>query len=528
MPTTPLIQALQNPALYSHPVSSFEVIETHISWVLLTGDYAYKIKKPVNLGFLDFSTLEQRHHYCLQELSLNRRLAPQLYLDLITIGGTAEQPILNGSGAAIEYAVKMRQFPQEAQLDRVLARHELHPQQIDQLADTIAAFHQQIEVAAEGSTYGTPTVILDPVVENFHQIRPLLSNNEEQAQLQRLEEWSHQTFEQLRPRFEQRKQAGFIRNCHGDMHLANMALIDDAVVIFDCIEFNDNFRWIDPISEIAFTTMDLIDRGQPQFAARLLDRYLQRTGDYAGLALLRFYQVYRALVRAKVAVIRGQQGGLSATARAETVRQYRDYIALAERFTAKKAPTLFIAHGVSGSGKTTLTQPVLEQFGMIRLRSDVERKRLFGLSAEARTKGKIYDRDTSQHTYAHLLKTARGVCQSGYDVIVDATFLKRAQRQLFRTLAQELGIPFVILHFFAAEALLRQWLEARALIGKDASEATVEIMQMQLASEEPLASSEADHVIAIDTGRDDADQSLISALKTVCRPNLPGSDADMT
>ena len=518
MPTPPLIQALQNPALYDHPVSAFEVIETHISWVILTGDYAYKIKKPVNLGFLDFSTLELRHHYCLQELSLNHRLAPQLYLDVITISGTAEEPTLNNNGAAIEYAIKMRQFPQQAQLDRVLMRHELQPQQIDQLADTIAAFHQQIEVAPQSSSYGTPAAILDPVIENFNQIHPFLIADEEKRRLQQLEQWSHHTFEQLRPTFEQRKREGFIRNCHGDMHLANIALVDEEVVIFDCIEFNDNFRWIDTISEIAFTTMDLLDRNQPHYAARLLDRYLQRTGDYAGLSLLQFYQIYRALVRAKVAIIRAHQSGLPASTRAEALQQYRNYTLLAENFTVKKQPRLFIAHGVSGSGKTALTQPLLEQFGMIRLRSDVERKRLFGLTAEARTEAAtstgIYSSAASQRTYAHLLATAKQVCQNGYDVIVDATFLKRSQRQLFRTLAQQLGIPFVILHFYADEVLLRQWIEERTRAGKDASEATVAIMQQQLATEEPLSSAEADHVIAIDTGRGDAQQQLLDAVRT--------------
>ena len=385
MPTNQLIEALKNPLFYDHPISEVEVIETHISWVILTGEYAYKIKKPVNLGFLDFSTLELRHRYCLQELELNRRLAPQIYLEVIAIGGTPEQPQLNADVTTIEYAIKMRQFPQHAQLDRVLARHELQPQQIDQLADTVAAFHRQIEVAPENSSYGTPAAILDPVEENFRQIIPFLTNEEDKERLQRLECWSHQAYEQLRTTFELRKRNGYIRNCHGDMHLANIALFENELVIFDCIEFNENFRWIDLMSEIAFTTMLLIDRGAPQFAARLLDRYLQRTGDYSGLSLLQFYQVYRALVRAKVAAIRAHQSGLSATARDEALKQYRNYTLLAERFTIKKAPTLLIAHGVSGSGKTSLTQPLLEQFGMIRIRSDVERKRLFGLNAEART-----------------------------------------------------------------------------------------------------------------------------------------------
>lgn len=510
MPLPQLILALQNPALYSHAVTAFQVIETHISWVLLTGEYVYKIKKPVNLGFLDFSTLEQRRHYCQRELLLNRRLAPQLYLDVIAISGTSAQPILDGGGTVIEYAVKMRQFPQEAILERLLLRRELHAEHIDQLADTIAAFHHAIEAAGSDSHCGTPEAILEPVEENFRQIEPLLSGDDDRAALQRLKEWSLMRFQALRPVFEQRRGDGFVRNCHGDIHLGNIALIGGTTVIFDCIEFNDNFRWIDTMSEIAFTTMDLISRGETELSARLLDRYLQRSGDYAGLVLLRFYQVYRALVRAKVAVIRASQCEASSDGHAAATAQFRHYMETAAAFTQGRPPRIFIAHGVSGSGKTSLTQPLLERFGMVRLRSDIERKRLFGLVATARGSQELYSSDASQLTYDHLLRLTRAVFLSGFDVIVDATFLKRQQRRRFRALANELGAPFIILHFYADVSLLRHWLEARAKAGRDASDATVEIMERQLASEEPLEEGEADRLITIDTGREEAAELLIA------------------
>lgn len=306
MPDITLIQALQNSALYDHPVSHFEVIETHISWVLLTGDYAYKIKKPVDLGFLNFSNLVKRHHYCLQELVLNRRLAPQIYLDVIAIGGKPEAPVL-GAEPIIEYAVKMRQFSQSARLDNVLASYELKAEHIDQLADNIAAFHEQIEIAGKDSDYGKPVSVLEPVEENFQQTFTLLSDDGDIRQLELLKNWSLTQYAQLSPYIKQRKMDGFVRNCHGDLHLANIALIDEKIVIFDCIEFNESLRWIDVISETAFITMDLIDRGHSSYAARLLDRYLQCTGDYPGLILFQFYKVYRALVRAKVAIIRAHQ-----------------------------------------------------------------------------------------------------------------------------------------------------------------------------------------------------------------------------
>jgi len=517
MNQTKLIIALQQPQVYNHPVAEIRLIETHISWLILTGDYAYKIKKPVDFGFLNFSSLDQRKYYCQQELQLNQRLAPELYLEVVALTGTPDHPGINGTGEPLEYAVKMRQFDPKQQLDILLQQDKLSNDHIDQLADTIATFHQQIEIAADDSPFGTPDAAWQPVEENFQQIRPRLQDSNELAQLERLEQWSHEGFDQLKPLFKQRKQAGFIRNCHGDMHLANITLIDDKVTIFDCIEFNENFRWIDVISEIAFTTMDLIDRQRPDLAARLLDRYLQRTGDYAGLALLQFYQVYRALVRAKVAIIRHSQADLTEMKRQASLQQYKDYSQLAEAFTQTKPATLYIAHGVSGSGKTCLSQPLLEHYAMIRLRSDVERKRLFGLTAEAKSQSDtgqgIYKQSASQQTYQRLIELARQTLQAGYSSIVDATFLKREQRQLFHDLAQELGVPFVILHFHADKKLLRQWITKRQAIGKDASEATIEVLEQQLKTEQPLAEDEAEHIIAIDSGRDDAVKSLIAAVK---------------
>lgn len=512
-----LITALQDPKIYDHPVDEIRLVETHISWVILTGDFVYKIKKPVNFGFLDFSTLELRRHYCEQELKLNRRLAPRLYLDVIKVIGPPERPIMNGEGEAIEYAVKMRQFDPERQLDRLAVQNKLTTAHIDQLADVMAAFHEGIEMATAESAFGSPASVWQPAAENFSQIAARLDDEHENIRLESLRQWSREQFNKFSTLFQQRKRGGFIRNCHGDMHLANMTLIDDEVTIFDCIEFNDDFRWIDVISELAFTSMDLIDRGQPGFAARLVNRYLQHTGDYEGLALLQFYQVYRALVRAKVAILRSGQPDLSEQQRRGSWQEYRAYSELAQRFTRPANPALFIAHGVSGAGKTTLTQALLERFGMIRLRSDVERKRLFGLTAAAKSRSDtgrgIYTQTASGHTYQRLRELAGDVIRAGYSTIVDATFLKCEQRRLFQALAQELGVPFIILHFHADAALLRRWISERLTEGKDASEATLEVLDHQLKTQEPLTAGEADRIISIDSGRNDAAEMLVTAVK---------------
>ncbi|MDX1252661.1 MAG: AAA family ATPase [Gammaproteobacteria bacterium] len=511
-----LIQSLQNPSLYDHPIEHFEVIETHISWVLLTGPYAYKIKKPVNLGFLDFSTLEKRHHYCQEELRLNRRLSPELYLDVIAITGGPDAPVLDGAGAPIEYAVKMAQFPQQAQMDRVMARGGLKPAHIDGLAQQIAAFHGRIAIAGANSPYGSPANVYQPVEENFLQIRPHLAATDDITQLERLRAWSEAAHGRRLAELQARKDQGFIRECHGDMHLANMVLLDDRIALFDCLEFNDNLRWIDVISETAFLMMDLDSRGHGPLGWRFLNGYLSATGDYSGLRLLRYYLVYRALVRAKVARIRLGQAGLSAQERHATQQQYHRYADLAEHYTHPRPAPLIITHGLSGSGKTTLTQPLLEALGAIRLRSDVERKRLFGLPEMARTGSGVatglYTADASQRTYQHLANLARTAIESGLPVIVDATFLKRAQRAAFHELASQLHAPFGILDYQASETALRARIGQRTVENRDASEAGIAVLEHQLATHEPLTPEESAHVIAVDTEQVNVPDHVISEL----------------
>jgi aminoglycoside phosphotransferase family enzyme/gluconate kinase len=501
-PHPPLIRALLEPERYDHPVERVELVETHISWVLLAGDYAYKIKKPVDLGFLDFSTLPRRRHFCEEELRLNRRLAPQIYLGVVLVTGTPDDPRIGGAGEPIEYAVKMRRFAQEAQLDRVLARGELKPAHIDALADELARFHGEIAVAGRGTPFGEPDAVYAPMHENFEQIRPRV-DAALHAPLARLEQWTQAAHKRLMSVLATRKRDGFIRECHGDAHLANMALLDSGVVLFDCLEFNENLRWIDVMSELAFAVMDLDDRGRPDLGWRLLNRYLEQTGDYAGLKVLRFYQVYRALVRAKVAAIRLSQPGLSPDERAHALDDYQGYVELSERYTQARATPLLITHGVSGSGKSTVAQMLIETYGAVRVRSDVERKRLAGLHPMARSESAIdaglYTADLSRQTYARLGELARAVIDAGLPAIADATFLKHAQRDAMRTLAASLGVPFVILDTTAPDAVLRARVKIRRELGHDVSEATATVLERQLATREPLDAEEQRRSVRIET-----------------------------
>lgn len=497
------IRALMNPALYDHPVSGFELVETHISWVLLTGSFAYKIKKPVDLGFLDFTTLAKRRHYCNEELRLNRRLAPHLYLDVVAITGAPERPAIGGAGAPIEYAVKMRQFDNALELDKMIRGQGIGRDVVAALARVIARFHAAAEAADAASMWGDPDRVLEPVIENFDQLDALSLSAQDSAFTGHLRAWSIDAHHALAPRLAQRKRHGCVRECHGDLHLGNIALIDGDPVPFDCLEFNPALRWIDVISEIAFLFMDLDYHERPDLALRFLNDYLHHGGDYSGLACLRYYLVYRAMVRAKVAGIRAGQC-VNRDDRNALLDQMRRHVALAETYTRERRAALIITHGLSGCGKTTLTDDLLAPCHALRVRSDVERKRLHGLTPEARSASApaagIYGRDASRMTYGRLAESAAAIIGAGFTAIVDATFLERARRDRFRELARELDAPFLMLDITAPEAELRARIGHRMSNAGDASEAGLEILSLQLRNRDPLGQDERVDTLAIDTG----------------------------
>ena len=495
-----LIAALREPARYAHAVGRVELLQTHISCILLAGDYAYKIKKPVNLGFLDFSTLAARRHYCEEELRLNRRTAPGLYLDVLAIGGSASAPVIGG-GEAIEYALRMRRFDQDDLLDRMARRGALAPAHIDALARGLAAFHGQIARAGADDAFGSPQRILAPALQNFEQMLPLAGAKADIALLARLRDWTGREHAALAPVFAARKRDGWVRECHGDLHLGNIALLEGVPTPFDGIEFNPDFRWIDVMNEIAFLAMDLFDHRLPRLAFRFINAYLESTGDYAGLRVLRYYLVYRALVRAKVACLRAHQTGIAAHAKSEIEQEYRRHVHLAERLAAPAHAALLIMHGLSGSGKTTVAQDLLEALGAVRLRSDVERKRLFGIAAQARSgsglDAGLYAPEANERSYARLADLAREVLAARYPVIVDAAFLKRTERERFAALARDAGARFLIAACTAQAATLRARVVARATEARDASEAGLAVLERQFATAEPLAQDEAGHTFEI-------------------------------
>jgi hypothetical protein len=496
-------------------VDDVQVVETHISWVLLAGDYAYKLKKPLELGFLDFATYEKRLAACIEEVRLNRRLAPEIYLDVMAITGSAEDARIAGQGDVIDHAVRMFRFDRSQELDRLLAAGLLPVERVDELARLVARFHAAVPAAPPEGPYGTPEAALAAPLANFDHLAALEHGAGDVARVAALREWTVATHARLAPLIRERLAGGFVRECHGDLHLANMVLFEDRVVVFDCIEFNPALRWIDVMAEVAFTVMDLLHRGRRDLAQRFLNDYLEETGDFAGLAVLRFYVVYRAMVRAKIAAIRATQE----TATASRERDRADllaHLALAEACARAAPPALVVTCGASGSGKSFAARALAGTGEWIRIRSDIERKRLAGLAAAERSGSglgtDLYAGSMTVRTYAQLAKSARIVLDAGYPVVVDATFLSRRLRDAFRGLAAGLEVPFLVLVPQASAATMRARVQARATAGGDPSEATVEVLDRQLADAEPLAPDELPSVVQFDAERAIDAQALADAV----------------
>lgn len=496
---TKLIKQLMDPGCYPHPTGVISIEETHISWVILTGDYVYKIKKPVNFGFLDFSSEERRHHFCEEEVRLNRRLAPEIYLGVVPVCGSVDSPVVGDSdpknGPVLTHAVRMRQFPSGLLLKDLASAGPLDEEVIRSLSTTIADFHLGTWKAPADSKYGTPEAVAGPIFGNFRQIRTMKGIGRYAGTLQPLESWAKDFIDSRTDTLRLRLHDGFIRDCHGDLHINNIIYWKNRAVAFDCLEFNPELRIIDVMSEVAFLLMDLIDHRNEEQGFEFLNQYLVRTGDYEGCELLPLYLSYRAMVRAKVASIQLAQHSEEPEKAAQLEEEFGEYLRLASRFAHESRSGITITFGISGSGKSTMAREYTRECRGIHLRSDVERKRLFGLglleSSTEDQKEKMYHPDTTARIYDRLLDLSERITRAGFPVIVDATFLKKADRDRFRELSESLQIPFRILNCNVSAEQAEAWLEKRASEGGDPSEATVEVMRHQLRTMDPLTREES-------------------------------------
>ena len=464
-------------------------IETHISTLLLAGEFAYKLRKPVALPFLDFTTLAARAHDCEEELRLNRRTAPQLYLDVRPVRGTLAQPRIgehDEATGAIDWLLRMRRFDNELLLDRLAARGALGEADVDALARRVADFHAALP--ASPAAYGDPVSVLAWARANFAALGEAVETD--------LHDWSEREFERIAPRLALRRAQGRVREGHGDLHLGNIVKLDGEPLPFDAIEFNPALRHDDTMSDAAFVFMDLWRHGLRALAWRFASAYAERGGDHEGLALLPFFAVYRALVRAQVAALRHDTAAL-----ARDLRTARELTQL-----RRPRPLLLLTVGLSGSGKSTVALELLQALGAVRVRSDVERKRLAGLAATARPSAQqtaqLYGPAMTQRTYARLNALAATLLQAGLNVIVDAAALRRHERDALRALAAECDADFRLIECVAPEAVLRARIARRQAEDHDASDADQEVLSLQLRICEIPASEEA--ALRLDTDADPA------------------------
>ena len=495
-----VVEAMRTSAVYP-VVTEVAHYETHISHIFLVGKFAYKIKKPIKTSFLDFTTLEKRHHYCDEEFRLDQRYAKDLYIGVVPITMNNGSVCVEGCGEPIEYAVKMHRFPDDALLSHCITAGQVTTSDVHRLAASIASFHAAAQHCDKVQALRVPELLFANLREIIEGLKKNASASIDAA-LDELRRWSESYLAMHRNAFVARSQNGYVRECHGDLHSENIVHWKGELIPFDGIEFNDAFRWIDVMNDAAFLSMDLAVRGRLDLSRLFIDSYLESTGDHASLVVLRWYLVYRSLIRAMVAKMKAEQHENEQELYQVAIRDCQEHIQLASHFTLCESPTLYITHGLSGSGKTTASEVVVAQRGAIRLRSDVERKRHFGISVDdhvnEKLRHKIYCESANIATYNRLERLASGILQDGYSVVIDATFLRHSDRERFRRFAENEDVPFAILDCHADAQTLRQRIADRIALGDDASDADLDVLDLQLASQQPLTAMELTQVISIE------------------------------
>lgn len=501
MKTHPLphsVRFLLEARAYPHPVSEpVESIQTHISYVLLAGDFAYKIKKAVDFGFLDYSTLELRRYFCYEELRLNREIAPELYLDVVPIVLGRDGLQLGGDGEAVEYAVKMRRFPQDCLLEEMLARDALQPELVAELGRLVANFHAGAASNDEIRQFGEIGRLQAAIAENYHSSLPYIGTHQTQLQYRETRAFTDNFFSERASLLRQRQQGGFIRECHGDLHLGNICHWHDRLYLFDRIEFNKAFRYVDVMYDVAFAVMDLEARERLDLANVFLNTYLEASGDWAGAAVLPLYLCRQAYVRAKVNSLRwsGTAGNEGEAAAAAARRYYH----LAWEYARPRQGQLFIMSGFSGSGKTTVARELARQRGAIHIRSDALRKHLGNVPLETRGNGDLYSAEMSERTYDRLLSLGFELARQGFAVILDAKFERRSWREAAVEGARARGLPVRIFYCSAPLPVLQDRLTSRQ---GDISDATPALLEQQLAAVEGFGEIDKPFVTTIATDRD--------------------------
>jgi len=501
-----LVTALQNPQIYPEKPVKVDLVRTHISAIFLAGEYVYKVKKPVNFGFLDFTTLEKRKFYCQQEVDLNRRLAGEVYLGVVEIRAHQGRiSIGDGPGEVIDYAVKMKRLPPNCQMDQWLAKGELTPEMVEKIAAKIAHFHAQAATNPEISSFGEIQTVRGNVEENFAQTEKYVGQVFTPDLYRETIEANRLFLERQLPLFQGRILRGKIRDCHGDLHLQHICLGTE-IVIFDCIEFNQRFRYSDVAADIAFLLMDLDFHGHPLLSADLAAHYLGVTEDWPLYLLLDFYKSYRAYVRAKVTSFRLDDPNISLQEKGAALEEARRYYSLSHFYARRmNRPILVITGGLMGTGKSTIARSLAEALGWEWLRVDVLRKELAQVSPlehrfEAFQQG-IYSPDFSRQTYEVLFHRARTLLDQGKTVLLDGSFKKQSERKAALGLARDAHADFLLIECQCADEEIQKRMAQRAQEKKEPSDGRWEIFADQKKDYDRMEGFGADLHLPLDTGR---------------------------
>jgi len=510
---TSLIESLKNPNNYPHHVQdTIKVIETQVSWVVLTGDFAYKLKKNVNFGFLDFSTLENRQFYCEEELRLNQRLAPDIYQAVVAICADAKNPELLSISAEdyrnqppaniVEYAVRMQEFDPDAGLDYLLEQGKFKDSWIEELAEQLAKFHQTLPTVAAKSPWGKADNVWQLVSDNYLHTLEFCTDERELSLLTELYTKTTEYYNALLPVFDERRKQGFIRECHGDLHLGNVTLYQDKIRLFDCIEFNLQFRWIDTCSDLAFLLMDLEANNKTAWANRTLNHYLEITGDYQSLQLLNFYKSFRAMVRAKVATL-GNQANHDI---------FNHYLRLTQSYQERTDPKIYLMHGLSGSGKSYLSHKMLETINAIRIRSETERQRIYKDLQKKGKKLQLHSPEVNARLSQHLLMLTEQIIKLGYTIIIDGTFLKPHFRHKYVELAEKHQSKLQIVSCVCDEKLMEARLKRANNTRRSNSGSPTQRLSEQFQYQQPLIDDELKHQRLVNTDNDTSIKEFLDSI----------------